>query len=240
MPTTSQNAWRPLVTNVVNLVLAEQHVLVAEGLGMLLASEDDLDVLDLAHHSGRAIELAAKHRPTVLVLDAELPTGYLDETLAAAKAAASATRLLVLADDAHPATTAAVLAAGADGCLAKDCSSRQVATAIRQLATGGQAPVTAAEPRLGRDLSVELRVRTLTARERQFLGLLAIGWSNRRIAEATRLSYLTVRSHMQNLLLKLGVNSQLEAVAFAVEHGIVETFGPRARGLHLAARQHAP
>ena len=49
----------------------------------------------------------------------------------------------------------------------------------------------------------------------------AIGWSNRRIAEATRLSYLTVRSHMQNLLLKLGVNSQLEAVAFAVQHGVV-------------------
>ena len=47
-------------------------------------------------------------------------------------------------------------------------------------------------------------MRTLTAREREFLGLLAFGWSNRRIAEATQLSYLTVRSHMQNLLVKLG------------------------------------
>jgi two-component system, NarL family, nitrate/nitrite response regulator NarL len=85
--------------------------------------------------------------------------------------------------------------------------------------------VLADEPRLGGDPSVELRVRTLTTREREILGLLAIGWSNRRIAEATQLSYLTVRSHMQNLLLKLGVHSQLEAVAFAVEHGIVETRG---------------
>jgi two-component system nitrate/nitrite response regulator NarL len=68
-------------------------------------------------------------------------------------------------------------------------------------------------------------VRTLTAREREFLGLLAIGRSNRRIAEATQLSYFTVRSHMQNLLLKLGVHSQLEAVAFAVEHGIVDLDG---------------
>jgi two-component system nitrate/nitrite response regulator NarL len=64
-------------------------------------------------------------------------------------------------------------------------------------------------------------VWTLTPRERQLLGLLVIGWSNRRITKATQLSYLTVRSHMQNLLLKLGVHSQLEAVAFAVEHGIV-------------------
>jgi DNA-binding NarL/FixJ family response regulator len=228
MPTTSQDAWRPLVTNVVTLLLADHHVLVAEGLGMLLAAEDDLDVLGLAHHSGQAIELAATHQPTVLVLDAELPTGDLDQTLAAAKAAASATKLLVLAGDPDPATTAAVLAAGADGCVAKDRSSRQVATAIRQLAAGGQAPVVAAEAPAGRDPSVELRVRTLTARERQLLGLLAMGWSNRQMAEATRLSYLTVRSHMQNLLVKLGVNSQLEAVAFAVEHGVVA--GPGTRG----------
>ena len=218
------------MSNIVTLVLAEQHVLVAEGLGLLLAAEDDLDVLDLAHHSGQAIELAATHQPTVLVLDAELPTGDLDGTLAAAKAAAPTTRLLVLAGDDHPDTTAAVLAAGADGCLAKDRSSRQVATALRHLAAGGQAPVAAAQAPAGHDPSVELRVLTLTARERQFLGLLAIGWSNRRIAAATRLSYLTVRSHMQNLLVKLGVNSQLEAVAFAVEHGIVDLDGTRLVG----------
>ena len=107
------------MTNVVTLLLADHHVLVAEGLRMLLAAEDDLDVLGLAHHSGQAIELAAKHQPTVLVLDAELPVGDLDETLAAVRATASATRLLVLGGAAHPATTAAVLAAGADGWLAK-------------------------------------------------------------------------------------------------------------------------
>jgi DNA-binding NarL/FixJ family response regulator len=59
------------VSTVVTLLLADQHVLVAEGLGMLLAAEDDLDVLGLAHHSGQAIELAGKHQPTVVVLDAE-------------------------------------------------------------------------------------------------------------------------------------------------------------------------
>jgi DNA-binding NarL/FixJ family response regulator len=222
-------------TNDVRLVLAEQHVLVAEGLGMLLAAEDDLDVLDLAHHSGQAIKLATKHQPTVLVLDAELPTGDLDQTLAAARAAAPATKLLVLSGDPRPDTTAAVLGAGADGCLAKDRSSRQVATAIRHLAAGGQAPVAVAEASAGRDPSVELRVWTLTAREREFLGLLAIGWSNRRIAEATQLSYLTVRSHMQNLLLKLGVHSQLEAAAFAVEHGIVAVDGALLVGVRRSA-----
>jgi DNA-binding NarL/FixJ family response regulator len=228
MPTISQDAWRPPVTNVVNLVLAEQYVLVAEGLRMLLAAEDDLDVLGLAHHSGQAIELAATHQPTVLVLDAELPVGDLDETLAAVRAAASATRLLVLSGAAHPATTVAVLAAGADGWLAKDCSSRQVATAIRQLAAAGQAPVAAATP-TGRDPSVELRVRTLTAREREILGLLTHGLTTRRIAQELCLSYQTVRSHIYNLSVKLGVHSQLEAVRFALDHAVVEAPGPLAR-----------
>jgi DNA-binding NarL/FixJ family response regulator len=213
------------VTNVVSLVLADRHVLVAEGLGVLLDAEDDLIVLDLTDHSGQAIQLAAEHQPAVLVLDADLPGGSLGETLAAANAVAPTTKLLVLSGDARPKTTAAVLASGADGCLAKDRSSWQVATAIRQLAVGDRATEAAAQPGPGRDPSVELRVRTLTPREREVLGLLAIGWSNRRIAGAMHLSYLTVRSHMQNLLLKLGVHSQLEAVAFAVEHGIVEVRG---------------
>jgi DNA-binding NarL/FixJ family response regulator len=216
------------VTNVVTLLLADHHVLVAEGLRMLLAAEDDLDVLGLAHHSGQAIELAATHQPTVLVLDAELPVGDLDETLAAVRATASATRLLVLSGAAHPATTVAVLAAGADGWLAKDCSSRQVATAIRQLAAAGQAPVVAATP-TGRDPSVELRVRTLTAREREILGLLTYGLTTRRIAQEVCLSYQTVRSHIYNVCVKLGVHSQLEAVRFALDHQVVEAPGPLAR-----------
>jgi DNA-binding NarL/FixJ family response regulator len=184
MPTTYQNAWRPPVTNVVTLLLADQHVLVAEGLEMLLAAEDDLEILGLAHHSGQAIELAAKHQPTVLVLDAELPNRDLEETLATVRAAAPATRLLVLAGDFHPSTTAAVLAVGADGCLAKDRSSRQVAAAVRKLAAGESAIMAAAARTPGRDPSVELLVGTLAFREREILGLLTGGLTTRRIAQA--------------------------------------------------------
>ena len=94
-----------IVANAVTLVVANHHVLVAEGLGMLLDAEDDLVVLDPAHHTGRAVESAAEHRPAVLVLDADLPTGDLAETLAAAKAASPTTKLLVLSGAAHPETT---------------------------------------------------------------------------------------------------------------------------------------
>ena len=68
------------MANAVTLVLADHHVVVAEGLGMLLDAEDDLAVLDLAHRTGQAIESATEHQPTVLVLDAQLPTGDLADT----------------------------------------------------------------------------------------------------------------------------------------------------------------
>ncbi len=76
-----------------------------------------------------------------------------------------------------------------------------------------------------RDPSVELRVRTLSAREREILGLLVNGHSNRRIAEECFLSLNTVRTHVQNVLVKLGVHSKLEAVAFALEHQVVPLDG---------------
>ena len=217
------------MTNVVTLLLAHQHVLVAEGLGMLLAAEDDLDVVGLAHNSGQAIELAAEHQPRVLVLDAQLPVGDLAETLAAVRAAAPATRLLVLARDAHPATTAAVLAVGADGCLAKDCSSRQVAAVVRKLAAGEPAVMATAARTPGHDPGVELLVRTLTYREREILGLLTHGLTIRRIAQRLCLSYQTVRSHLYTTFAKLGVHTQVEAVRFALEHQVMEAPGPLAR-----------
>jgi RNA polymerase sigma factor (sigma-70 family) len=95
----------------------------------------------------------------------------------------------------------------------------------------------AAEPasRPVRDPSVDLRLRTLSSREREILGLLANGWSNRRIAEECFLSLNTVRTHVQNILVKLSVHSKLEAVAFALEHGWIsgpEDLDPLAMG-HL-------
>ncbi len=92
---------------------------------------------------------------------------------------------------------------------------------IRKLLEGQDTPVTPAlPPRPVQDPSVELRVRTLSAHERKILELLVNGYSNRRIAEECYLSLNTVRTQVQNVLVKLGVRSRLEAVAFALEHQI--------------------
>jgi DNA-binding NarL/FixJ family response regulator len=95
--------------------------------------------------------------------------------------------------------------------------------AIRKPVTVQRTIVAATEPAAGgaRDPIVDLRIRILTKRERELLSLLANGWSNRRIANDCLLSLHTVRTRVQNILVKLGVHSKLEAVAFAFEHGLV-------------------
>jgi DNA-binding CsgD family transcriptional regulator len=95
--------------------------------------------------------------------------------------------------------------------------------AVRKAVTVESTIVAGTEPAAGRarDPIADLRIRTLTKRERELLCLLANGWSNRRIANECRLSLHTVRTRVQNILVKLGVHSKLEAAAFAFEHGLV-------------------
>lgn len=220
----------------VRLVLADAHPVFAEGLGMILAAEADFAVCGVAHDGRRVIELAAVHRPTVLLLDAHLLGGDPAETLPAVQEASPATKVLLLSAHARGNTVAAALAVGAAGVVAKGGSSRQLTDAIRRVVDGKPATVVVVEPpQSPRHPTVEqLRGWTLSNREREVLGLLATGWSIWRIAEQCEVSPATVRSHVQNVLVKLGVHGKLEAVAFAFEHGIVPTGGGATWDRHSA------
>jgi DNA-binding NarL/FixJ family response regulator len=206
----------------IRLVLADDHQVFAEGLGMVLDAEEDVEVLGIAPDGEGALRLVGEHLPDVLLLDAHMPRTDVCEVVRGAKAAAPETLVVVLSADTRREIVDVAIQAGADGFLAKDLTGWQVASVLRRLLAGQVAPVTPALPeRPARDPSVELRVRTLSAREREILGLLVNGHSNRRIAEECFLSLNTVRTHVQNVLVKLGVHSKLEAVAFALENQVV-------------------
>lgn len=209
---------------VVGLVLADHHHVFVEGLAMLLEAEPTLTVLGVAFDGRRAVELAAEHRPVVVLLDAYVSSNDLAGTVTAVKSASPATKVLLLAPEGRRVMVAA-MASGADGLVTKDVCSQQVVAAIHAAVTGRPVMVLGSQPRgLGRDASVGwLRLTTLSGREREVLGLLARGWSTRRIAQDWRVAESTVRAHVQNLLGKLDVHSKLEAAAFAWDHGIVAT-----------------
>jgi DNA-binding NarL/FixJ family response regulator len=218
-------SWRPGMT--ITLLLADEHQVFAEGLGIVLDAEDDVEVLGIAADGEQALDLLERYRPDVLLLDAHMPRTDLCEVLHAAKAKAPGTRVVVLSADTRRETVDLAMQAGADGFLAKDLAGWQLAAAIRELLEGQGTPVTPAlPPRPVRHPSVEPCVRTLSAREQEILGMLVSGHSNRRIAEECCLSLNTVRAHVQSVLVKLGVHSKLEAVAFAWEH---PDLGDRAR-----------
>jgi DNA-binding NarL/FixJ family response regulator len=211
-----------MMGGMITLVLADDHQVFAEGLSMVLDAQDDLRVLGVAADGAEALALIDLHAPGVLLLDAHMPRTDVAGVLREVKERAPGTKVLVLSADTSDDTVAGVIEAGADGFLAKDTSSPQVAAVIRKLADGHEGPVTSATPpRPARDPAVELLVRTLSTREREILGYLAAGYSSRRIAEHCFLSLNTVRTHVQNVLVKLGVHSKLEAVAFALEHQVV-------------------
>ena len=223
---------------VAGLVLADQQQALAEGLGIILDATDGFAVLGVACNASRAVQLVAAHRPTVLLLDAHLPGGDPVETLAAVKAASPATKVLILLAVAPGSTAAAAVADGAHGLVAKNVSSRQLVSAIRTVINGTWVTVVGSQPtRAGQDPSMEvLRLGTLSAREREILVLLAQGWSTRRIAEGWQVAECTVRTHVQNLLDKLDVHSRVEAVAFALAHGMVAAHRAAPGKRHSAGR----
>jgi DNA-binding NarL/FixJ family response regulator len=214
----------------VRVVLADDHDAFVEGLGMVLSAEDDLEIVALAGDGASTLQAVQTHHPDVLVVDTEMPGPAVTELVRLVGQAEPATRVLLLAEDTHPRPSTGP-APGDPAGMSRAATARELAEAIRAVAAGFRvvmadppAPRPApAEPpgQPARDFHAELLLRSLSGRERQVLGLLARGYSNRHIAEVCYLSLNTVRTHVQNVLVKLGVHSKLEAAALAVGQGLV-------------------
>ena len=219
----------------VRVVLADDHDAFVEGLGMVLSAEGDLEIVALAGDGASALQAVLTHHPDVLVVDTQMPGPAVTELVRLVGQADPATRVLLLAEDARLAPSRRPDPGGPAG-MTRAVSAHELAEAIRAVAAGFRvvlseppapqpappAPVEPPPPRPERDLHAELLLRSLSDRERQILALLARGYSNRRIAEACYLSLNTVRTHVQNVLVKLGVHSKLEAAALAVRQGLVQ------------------
>jgi DNA-binding NarL/FixJ family response regulator len=217
----------------VRVVLADDHDAFVEGLGMVLSAEADLEVVALAGDGVAALEAVVAHEPDVLVVDTEMPGPGVAELVRQVGQARPATRVLLLVEDGQRAPNGHAAAPPTHPGTTRAVSARELAAAIRAVAEGREPPPTPAaatpEPApappvrvvAAHDDHAALLLRSLSMRERQILTLLARGYSNRRIAESCYLSINTVRTHVQNVLIKLGVHSKLEAVALAVQQGLV-------------------
>lgn len=208
----------------ISVLLVDDHRMFAESLARLLAEEDDIEVVGSTGSPDEAIRLVRSRRPSVVLVDYQLPDRDGAQVAAEIKAIEPATVIVMVTGSSDDRILLAAIEAGCSGFLTKDRAAHEVAAAVRG-AVAGEALVDPALlarllPRLHR--GYRAAGADLTDRERTILTALAEGKSNRMIATELHLSVNTIRNYVQSVLTKLGAHSKLEAVSVAVRQGIID------------------
>ncbi len=203
----------------IRVLLADDHEPVLEGLRSLLEAEGDMQVTGTATTAEQLLGALTRQSPDVVVLDLELPTLGGLECLRRIRAEQRPVRVLVLTAYSDGASMRAALEGGADGYALKTEPPQATVSSIRQVCRGQLVfPLAAKRWLLGRAAPPDSA--QLTERERETLALVAEGKTNAQIARRLRVSENTVKFHLQNLYLKLGVTNRTEAAAlFLKERG---------------------
>ncbi|WP_111768583.1 response regulator [Nakamurella deserti] len=205
---------RPTPTRV---LLVDDHPLVRAGLAALISGAPDLEVVAEAPGGESAADVAAEHRPDVVLMDLSMPGVDGVEATRRVLAVRPATRVVVLTSFSDTARVTEALRAGAIGYLLKDSDPAQLLSAIRSAARG-HAPL---DPRIATALLPTAAVplsEQLSARERQVLVLLTRGLSNRQIGRDLGIAERTVKVHVGSLFRRLGVADRTSAAMWARDH----------------------
>lgn len=191
------------------------------GLERLLANEEDIEVVGTASNGAEAVELCARMRPDVVLMDLSMPV--LDGVEATKRIDAAhdgAVAVVILTSFSDREQVLAALDAGASGYLLKDADPDELIRGI-QAAARGEAPIA---PKAAREVLATRSERRdqpeLSRREREVLELVAQGLPNKRIALELAISEKTVKTHLTNIFERLGVSDRYQAALWAKRHGL--------------------
>lgn len=210
----------------IRVLVADDHILVREGLSRLLEKEKDIDCVALAQDGEEVIKLAEELLPDVAIVDVSMPKMNGIQALRELKRVSPNTAILMLSAYKYDHYVATCIEAGADGyLLKKNLPSDGIAAAIRMLHGGGavydREATTAVMRRIaGKDKTGAGPVE-LGNREVAVLKLALDGKTNKEIAHELGISSLTVGTHFVNIFRKLGVESRMEAVVYALKKGLI-------------------
>ena len=209
----------------IRVLIADDHPMVRQGLRVFLELEPDLEVVGEAADGAEAAALTAELLPDVVLLDLVMP-GV--DGLAALELLAEqglAERALVVTSFGEYRSALPALRAGARGYISKEVDPAALATAVRAVAAGHvllgpqvSAALVAQAANAGANALGRAQGPALTAREREVLELIAAGHSNREIARSLGLAEKTIKTHVSNILMKLGVADRTQAALWAVRH----------------------
>ncbi|MFJ9943891.1 response regulator [Streptomyces erythrochromogenes] len=209
----------------IRVLLVDDHQVVRRGLRTFLEVQEDIEVVGEASDGDEGIARAEELRPDVILMDVKMPGTDGIEALRRLRELANPARVLVVTSFTEQRTVVPALRAGAAGYVYKDIDPDALAAAIRSVHAGHvllQPEVAQALLSTDDQGSPAGRPGSLTDREREVLGLIADGRSNREIARALVLSEKTVKTHVSNILMKLDLSDRTQAALWAVRHGIAE------------------
>jgi DNA-binding NarL/FixJ family response regulator len=210
---------------VIRVLLADDHGVIRDGLGRLIASLDDIDLVGAAADGAEAVKLSAELAPDVVVMDLDMPGVDGIEATRRVLEDRPSTAVLVLTSFSDRPRILGAIEAGACGYLLKDAASEEVAEGIRAAARG-ESPL---DPRAARTILTAQSQpdpgAMLSAREGEVLALLVEGLPNKLIARRLEISEKTVKTHLTSIFRALGVTDRTQAALWAERHGFTARRG---------------
>ncbi|MFN0095009.1 MAG: response regulator [Dehalococcoidia bacterium] len=205
----------------IRIVLADDHAVVRQGLKMFLSLDPELEIIGEARNGEEALQLAHELSPDVVLMDLLMPVMDGITAIGRIRKELPEIEVIALTSVLEDASVVGAVRAGAIGYLLKNTESDALCKAIKAAAQGQVQLSPEAAARLMREMRQPEAPEPLTDRENEVLALLARGRANKEIARDLHIGEKTVKTHVSNILGKLGVQSRTQAALHAVRAGLV-------------------
>jgi two-component system, NarL family, response regulator LiaR len=210
------------MTEKTRLLLCDDHSVVRQGLKMFLALDPNLEVIGEASNGAMALEMVGSLRPDVVLMDLVMPIMDGITAIGQIKAQYPETEIIAVTSVLEDAKVIAAMQNGAMGYLLKDTQAEELVEAIHAAGRGEVRLSPEAAKRLMREVQTPDGSESLTPRETETLRLIAKGYANKLIAREFGIEERTVKTHVSNLLSKLGLRSRTQAALYALKIGLVD------------------
>jgi DNA-binding NarL/FixJ family response regulator len=205
----------------IQILIVDDHSVVRQGLRMFLSLDPELEIVGEASNGFEGLQLARELRPHVVLMDLLMPVMDGVVATAAIRRELPDVEVVALTSVLEDALVFGAIRAGAIGYLLKDTEAEELCRAIKAAAAGQVQLSPQVAARLMREVRVPESPETLTQREIEVLRLLAHGLANKEIAQELGIGEKTVKTHVSNILSKLGVLSRTQAALHAIQIGLV-------------------
>jgi DNA-binding NarL/FixJ family response regulator len=206
---------------VIRILVVDDHPIVREGLVAVLEDQDDLKVAGTAGTAHEAVGQAGREQPDIVLLDLELPDMSGIDAIPQITSAAPGAKVIVFTAYDTDERVLGAIKAGARGYLLKGAPGDEIARAVRAVQAGGSHLASRVAARVMAEATSPRRRRLLTEREHEILRLVADGLSTKQIARRLLITERTVKFHVASIFNKLGASNRAQAVAQAVQRGLI-------------------